>query len=99
MLFYVPFVQHYTDGIATMKAPEKAKQKFLDLKEDYIKNNMKKIYKLQVQLMQSSLLMHGRSGGYLGLDPAANSFHRIGKHLHNHNNNSSQIYHLKWNKY
>ena len=34
---------------------------------------------LQVQLMQSGLLMHGRSGGYIGLDPAANNFHRIGK--------------------
>ena len=52
---------------------------------------MKKIYKLQVQLMQSSLLMHGRSGGYLGLDPAANSFHRIGKHLHNYNNNNNIV--------
>ena len=31
--------------------------------------------------MQSSLMMHGRSGGYLGLDPAANSFHRIGDYF------------------
>ncbi len=26
-------------------------------------------------------MMHGRSGGYLGLDPAANSFHRIGDYI------------------